>query len=121
VPAASQSWVTAIARVLPQDVADIGRSQGAEALLVCSAPEEFESDGIDLIIAARFGQELDEDAVFWRQRRLASEIYHALQVEALVLDLDGPLDGLLKHIEPILASPYRDEIGGRDSGALPGV
>jgi hypothetical protein len=98
-----------------QDVAAIGRERGAEALLVCPAPEEFSSDGIGLVIGVRFGRELDEDAVFWRQRRLARDIFHALRVEAVVLDLDAPFDDLLKHIEPILAFPYRDELGRRDS------
>ena len=112
---------TAVARTLRQDVVEIGRSQGAEALLICPAPEELHSDGIDLVIAARFGQELDEDAVFWRQHSLAREISHTLRVETLVLDLDGPLEGFLKHIGPMLASPYRDEIGRRDDGALPGI
>jgi hypothetical protein len=97
-----------------QDVAAIGRERGAEALLVCPAPEEFTRDGIGLVIGARFGRELDEDAVFWRQRRLARDIFHALRVEAVVLDLDARFDDLLKHIEPILAFPYRDELGRRD-------
>jgi len=82
---------------------------------------EFTSDGIDLIIGARFAQELDEDQVFWRQRSLAREIFHALRIEALVIDLDSPLDDFLKHIEPMLASPYHDEIGSRSSSAFPGV
>ena len=72
------------------------------------------------MIGARFGQELDEDGVFWRQRDLTREIRHALSVKALVLDLDARLDEFLKHIEPMLVSPYRDEIGGR-SGAIPGI
>jgi hypothetical protein len=103
-----------------RELADIGRAQGAEALLVCPAPEEFSSEGIDLVIGARFGQELDEDAVFWRQRDLTRKIRHALSVKALVLDLDAELDEFLKHIEPMLVSPYRDEIGGR-GGAMPGI
>ena len=96
------------------DIAEIGRELGAEALLLCPAPEELRSDGIDLVVAARFGQELDEDALFWRQHSLADEICHALKVEALVLDLDRPLGDFLNHIEPLLASPYRDELGRRD-------
>jgi hypothetical protein len=108
----------AVVRDRVRDVAEIGREQGAEALLVCPAPEEFSGDGIDLVVAARFGPELDEEAVFWRQRSLAKDIYHALRIEALVLDLDGPFDDFLKQIEPMLASPYRDEIGRRD-GAVP--
>jgi hypothetical protein len=111
----------AVARERAGDLADIGRAQGAEALLVCPAPEEFSSDGIGLVVAARFGQELDEDAVFWRQRSLAREIYEALRVEAMVLDLDSRFDDFLTHIGPMLASPYRDEIGPRGSGAFSGV
>ena len=103
-----------------RDVAEIGREQGAEALLVCPAPEEFTGDGIDLVVAARFGPELDEEAVFWRQRSLAKDIYHALRIEALVLDLDGPLDDFLRRSSPCSPSPYRDEIGRRD-GAVPGL
>ena len=98
-----------------QEVAMIGMAQGAEALLVCPAPEEFASDGFGLVIGARFGRELDEDAVFWRQRRLSRDIFHALRVEAVVLNLDAPFDELLKHIEPMLAFPYRDDLGRRDS------
>jgi hypothetical protein len=79
----------AVVRDRVRDVAEIGREQGAVALLVCPAPEEFSGDGIDLVVAARFGPELDEEAVFWRQRSLANDIYHALRIEALVLDLDG--------------------------------
>jgi len=104
-----------------QDVAAIGRGHGAEALLVCPAPEEFTSDGIDLVIGARFGRELDEDTVFWRQRSLAREIRHALRLDALVTDLDRSFDGFVKSIEPMLAAPYRDELGGRDDGAAPQV
>jgi hypothetical protein len=97
-----------------QDIAEIGRRLGAEALLVCPAPE-LDGDTLDLIVAARFDRELDEDTVFWRQRDLCSEIHHALKAEAIVLDLDGPL-GFLKHIEPMLVSPYQDEIGRRTAG-----
>jgi hypothetical protein len=63
----------AVARERLREVADIGRGQGAEALLVCPAPEEFASEGIDLVVGARFGQELDEETVFWRQRSLAGD------------------------------------------------
>ena len=119
--AGAVAGAVSIVRDRVQDVADIGRAQGAEALLVCPAPEEFTSDGIGLVVGARFGQELDDDTVFWRQRRLARDIYHALRVEAVVLDLDAPFDDFLKHIEPMLASPYRDEIGRRDGSAVPGV
>jgi hypothetical protein len=66
------------------------------------------------VVAARLGDELDEDALFWRQHSLADEFHHALKVEALVVDLDAPLGEFLKHVEPMLASPYRDEIGRRD-------
>jgi len=110
-----------IARDRLRDVADLGRNQGAEALLVCPAPEEFTSEGIDLVIGARFGRELDDDAVFWRQRSLAREIRHALRVDALVLDLDLSLDGFVKSIQHMLATPYRDELGRRGGGELPGV
>jgi hypothetical protein len=109
-----------IAREGLRDVADIGRGHGAEALLVCPAPEEFSSDGIDLVVGARFGDELDEDAVFWRQRSLSREIRHALRVAVLVLDLDLSFDGFVKSIEPMLAVPYRDELGRRGVGAVPG-
>ena len=109
-----------VARERLHDLADVGRGQGAEALLVCPAPEEFSSDGVGLVIGARFGQELDDDAAFWRQRDLTREIRHALSVKALVLDLDARLDEFLKHIEPMLVSPYRDEIGSR-GGAMPGI
>lgn len=111
----------AVARECMRDIADIGHGQGAEALLLCPAPEEFRSEGIDLVVAARFGQELDEDTLFWRQHSLADEIHDALNVEALVLDLDRPLGEFLKHIEPLLASPYRDELGQRDGDARRGV
>jgi hypothetical protein len=98
-----------------QDVAAIGRGQGAEALLVCPAPEALAGEWIDVVIAARFADALDEDALFWRQHRLADEFHHKLNVEALVLDLDHSLDQLLNHIAPLLTSPYRDELGRRDS------
>jgi hypothetical protein len=93
-------------------IADIAQKKGAEAMLVCPAPEDFVDEGIDIVVAARFGRELAEDVVFWRQRSLADAIHHELRVAAMVIDLDGPLDGFLKHIEPLLASPYRDELGG---------
>jgi hypothetical protein len=97
-----------------QDVAVFGRERGAEALLVCPAPEELVEDGIEVVVAARFGDEIVDDDLFWRQHSLADEFHHALKVEALVLDLDKPLDEFLKHIAPLLAAPYRDEIGRRD-------
>jgi hypothetical protein len=101
------------------DIADIAGRQVAEALLVCPAPEEISEEGVDLIVYARFREELDEDMVFWRQGSLCNEFHHALRLEALVLDLDSPREDFLKHIEPMLASPYRDEIGGRGSDARP--
>jgi hypothetical protein len=64
-------------------------------------------------VYARFAEALDEDTVFWRQRSLCNEFHHALRLETLVLDLDSPLEDFLKHIEPMLVAPYRDEIGGR--------
>jgi hypothetical protein len=109
--ASQGSRALAVARECLAEITDIGQAQGAEALLLCPAPEEFASEGIDLVVAARFGQELDEDTLFWRH---ADEIRHALKVEALVLDLDRPLGDFLNHIEPLLASPYRDELGRRD-------
>jgi hypothetical protein len=102
------------------EIADIARGQGAEALVVCPAPEEFTSEGIELVIGARFAPELDEDTVFWRERSLAREIFEALRFHALVLDLDLSLDGFVKSIEPMLAAPYRGEPGGR-GGRLPGI
>lgn len=93
-------------------IADIARKKGAEAMLVCPVPEELASEGIDIVVAARFGRELAQDVLFWRQHSLADAIRHELQVTAVVIDLDGPLDGFLKHIEPMLVSPYRDELGG---------
>ena len=95
---------------LPQ-ITDIAQSKGAEAMLVCPVPEAYASEGIDVVIAARFGRELAQDVLFWRQHSLADAIHHELRVAAVVIDLDGPLDGFLKHIEPLLASPYRDELG----------
>jgi hypothetical protein len=112
--AGAAARAVSVVRDRMQDIAALGRERGAEALLVCPAPDEFASDGIGLVIGARFGRELDEDAVFWRQRGLAKDIFHALRVEAVVLDLDAPFDDLLKHIEPMLAFPYRDELGRRD-------
>jgi len=100
------------------EVAGIGRAQGAQALLVCPAPEEFVEDGVDLVIAARFEQEFDEDTLLSRQLDLSNELSDLLRVEAIVLDLDRPLDRFLSYIEPLLASPYRDEIG-RLGGGIP--
>jgi hypothetical protein len=58
---------------------------------------------------------------YWRQRSLCKEFHHGLRLETLVLDLDSRLGDFLKHIEPLLASPYRDEIGGRGDDARPEV
>jgi hypothetical protein len=110
----------AVATERMREIADIGRDLAVQALLVCPAPEEFTSGDIDLVIGARFACELDDDEMFWRQRDLSRAIFHALGVEALVIDLDSPLDDFLKHIQPVLASPYRDEIGGRNR-TFPGV
>ena len=95
-----------------QQIADIAHSKGTKAILVCPAPEEYANEGIDIVVAARFGRELAENVLFWRQHSLADAIHHALQVEAVVIDLDAPLNDFLKHIEPMLTSPYRDELGG---------
>lgn len=97
-----------------RDIVEIGDGQGVEALLLCPAPEVLRSEGIDLVVAARFGQELDEDTLFWGQHSLADEIRHVLNVDAVVLDLDRPLDDFLNHVEPLLASPYRDELRRHD-------
>jgi hypothetical protein len=106
----------AVAQERMEEIADIARRQEAEALLVCPAPEEISEDGFNLIVYARFRKELDEDTVFWRQRSVCREFHHGLRLETLVLDLDTPLKDFLKHIEWMLAVPYRDEIGGRDGG-----
>jgi hypothetical protein len=112
----------AVATDRVREIADIARDHAAQALLVCPAPDEFTSDGsIDLVIGARFAGELDEDELFWRQQHLSRDIFHALRIEALVIDLDRPLDAFLKHIQPMLALPYRDEIGSRSSSTFPGV
>lgn len=109
----SAGRAVAVTRERTRELADIGRGQGAEALLICPATEEITGEGFDLVIGARFRPGLDEDAVFWRQHRIADEIHHALKVEALVLDLDVSLGGFVKGIEWIVASPYRDELGIR--------
>ena len=69
-------------------------------------------DGRGYLVGEACGQELAQDVLFWRQHSLADAIHHELQISTVVIDLDGPLDGFLKHIEPLLASPYRDELGG---------
>ena len=106
-----------VVRERMHDIAAIGREQGAEALLVCPAPEEFTDEGIDIVIGARFGCELDEDTIFWRQRSLSSEIRAKLRVHALVLDLDLSLDHYVKSIRGMLIRPYRDELGILGSSA----
>jgi hypothetical protein len=98
-----------------QEVAAIGRRQGAEAMLVCPAPEQFIDEGIHVVIAARFREAVDEDDLLLRHNTLADEFHHALKVEAVVMDLDRPLDRLLNTIGPLLTVPYRDELGRRDS------
>lgn len=114
--AAKEDPETGAIRVLRKrldELTEIACNLGAEALLVCPAAEGLSSEGIDLVIGARFGAELDGDAVFWQQHKLAEEIHHRLQLEALVLDLDLSFDGYVKSIEPMLAMPYRDELGER--------
>ena len=111
----------AIARQRMANIADIARRQEAEALLVCPAPEEISEEGVDLVVYARFAETLDEDTVFWRQWNLCNEFRHELRLKAVVLDLDSPRADFLKHIEPMLASPYRDEIGERGGTARPDV
>jgi hypothetical protein len=103
----------ALVRDRMREFADIAREQGAEALLVCPATDDVVTEGCDLVVAARFGLELDEDTIFWRQRSLEREIYRALRIDVLVLDFDASLNGFLRDIEPKLAAPYRDEIGRR--------
>jgi hypothetical protein len=111
----SAGRAVAIARERRAELSAVGCSEGAEALLVCPAPEVFVSEGVDLVVAARFGEELDDDTVFWRQHTLADRIHHELQLKALVVDLDGSR-GFVRQIEPMLAVPYRDEIGARNPG-----
>jgi hypothetical protein len=109
----------AVATERTREIADIGREHAAQALLVCPAPEEYTS--VDLVIAARFAEKLDEYDLFWRQQNLSRDIFHALRIEALVTDLDRPLDRFLRRIKPMLAVSYRDEIGRRSTSAFPGV
>jgi hypothetical protein len=115
--AGAAARAVAVARERMAEIADIARQQEAEALLVCPAPEEISEEGVDLVVYARFADTLDEDTVFWRQGSLCNEFHHALRLETLVLDLDTPRMDFLKHIEPLLAAPYRDEIGGRGDNA----
>jgi hypothetical protein len=106
--------VAAISRCA-EDFAAVAGERGAEAVLVCPAPEGLAGEGVDVVVAARFAEDLDEDAVFWRQLKLMQDIHDLLQLQAAVVDLDSPLDGFLNHIGPILAAPYRDELGSRGS------
>lgn len=94
-----------------QDLAALGREQGAVALLICPAVEAFIDEGFSVVIGARFGHELDDETVFWRQRSLADAMHDKLNVDALVLDLDLSLDGYVKSIEGMLAIPFRNELG----------
>src|SRR5262249_55627491 len=87
----------------------VAGSLGAEAVLVCPAPEELAGEGVDIVVAVRFAEELDEETARERQLQLMQDIHHVLRVEAVVVDLDTPLDEFLKHIEPMLAAPYRNE------------
>jgi hypothetical protein len=103
------------------DLAEIAGEQDAEALLVCPAAEGLAGEGIDLVIGVRFRTGLDEDAVFWRQHSLADELHHRLRLEALVLNLDQSFDGYVKNIGPLLATPYRDELGERSAAGPPGI
>jgi hypothetical protein len=105
--------IAAIARC-EADFAAVAAEIGAEAALVCPAPDGLASEGVDVVVAA-LPEDLEENAVFWRQLRLMQDIYDLLQVQAAVVDLDSWLDGFLKHIEPLLAAPYRDELGSRGS------
>jgi len=95
-------------------LAEVAREHGAEALLVCPAPEGFMEDGFNLAVAMRFEEALDEETVVSRQLDLAIAIDRALRIRTVSLDLDN-LGGFLRHIAPLLAAPYRDEIGPRRS------
>jgi hypothetical protein len=55
----------AVAQQRVEEIADIARRQGAEALLVCPAPGEISDEGVNLIVYARFAEDLDEDTLFW--------------------------------------------------------
>jgi hypothetical protein len=97
-------------------IAEIARQHGAEALLICPAPDGCVEDGFNLVVAARLGKQLDEDATVLRKLDLSIAINHALHVRAVTLDLDRPLGRFLDYIGPMLVSPYRDEIGLRSPG-----
>jgi hypothetical protein len=115
----AETGAIGVVRQRLDELAEIARERGAEALLVCPAAEELAGDGIDVVIGARFAAGLDEDAVFWRQRSLAGDIHQRLRLEALVLDLDRSFDGYVESVEPTLAMPYRDELGV--AGRAPGI
>jgi hypothetical protein len=115
--AGAAARAVAVARQRLTEIAEIARRQEAEALLVCPAPEEISGEAVDLVVYVRFAETLDEEAVFWRRWDLCNEVRHALRLKALVLDLDSPRADFLNYIEPMLAAPYRDEIGGRGAVA----
>jgi hypothetical protein len=108
----------AIARRNHSQLTEVARQHRAEALLVCPAPEGFVEDGFNLAVAMRFEEELDEETAVFRQTDLAIAINRALGVRTVSLDLDN-LGGFLRYIAPLLAAPYRDEIGPRRSPAYP--
>jgi hypothetical protein len=93
------------------ELTEIARQHGASALLVCPAPDGFVEDGFNLVVAARFAEPLDEEESVMRELDLSLAISRALQVRAVTLDLDGRLGRFLDYIDPMLVSPYRDEIG----------
>jgi hypothetical protein len=111
--------ITTIGRCRDEFAAVAG-SLGAEAVLVCPAPEELAGEGVDIVVAARFAKELDEETVFERQLQLMQDMHHVLRVEAVVMDLDTPLDKFLEHIGPMLAAPYRNELGRRGTAVQGG-
>jgi hypothetical protein len=90
---------------------EIARRHGAQALLVCPAPDGYVEDGFNLVVAARFAEQLDEDATVLRKLDLSRAIDRALHVRTITFNLDEPLGGFLSYIDPMLAAPYRDEIG----------
>lgn len=102
------------------EFAAVAGSIGTDAVLVCPAPDELAGEGVDIVVAARFAKELDEETVYWRQVQFMQDIHHVLRVEAVVVDLDSPLAEFLEHIEPILAAPYRNELGSRGTAVQDG-
>jgi len=97
-----------------KQLAEVARQHGAEALLVCPAPEGYVEDGFNLVVAIRFEEELDEETALVRRTDLAVSMKHVLGVRTGSLDIDN-LGGFLRHIAPLLATPYRNEIGPRRS------